>query len=401
MPQGIFISYRRKDSPSLVTVVYHALKAAFPRKKIFFDLDVPAPGNELIEKIEREMESSQVVLTIIGRQWNAANRLDDEHDYVRHELKHALVLKAKRKLQILPVLVDGAAMPKGGLPPDIAAIEQLEYLEIAQENPLQRIVEEIKRLLPSYWIGSSEDIVRWRWNWVDLLKKLIRLDINEVPTIDTKPENPLRRLQFESHRLFENLGLRAKDPGDEGTPEQWALIFERHPQTWRLILDREDDIVAYWHVAPLKTEHYSKLIAGRFKAGMVTYDKLTMFEKKAGTYDLFFVIMVVDEHHRNTALYRQLYFSFFEVLDRLAAADEPIFVREVAADVWTSEGMKLAEGFNMVRVGQRADNPRVLIYSAPISRILSDYMAKREYPDLRKRYQAAGFALDERPGTGS
>ena len=41
-----------------------------------------------------------------------------------------------------------------------------------------------------------------------------------------------------------------------------------------MVLDKNDDIVAYWHVAPLKADDYDRLIAGRFKAGMVTYDIL-------------------------------------------------------------------------------------------------------------------------------
>jgi hypothetical protein len=89
---------------------------------------------------------------------------------------------------------------------------------------------------------------------VDFLKHLIKLDVDEVPTIDAAPRHPWHRLRQGIHRCLERLGLRSKDPGDEGTPEQWAVIFEHHPQTWRMVLDKNDDIVAYWHVAPLKAE---------------------------------------------------------------------------------------------------------------------------------------------------
>ena len=69
------------------------------------------------------------------------------------------------------------------------------------------------------------------------------------------------------HRCLERLGLRGRDPGDEGTPEQWAVIFEHHPQTWRMVLDKNDDIIAYWHVAPLKADGLWQLIARPFEAG--------------------------------------------------------------------------------------------------------------------------------------
>jgi TIR domain len=394
MSQGIFISYRREDSSQIAATIYDALSLAFPKKRVFLDVDAPAPGSILTEKIEGEIEFSQVVIVVIGPRWNATRRLENENDYVRRELRHALRLRDQKKLMILPVLVGGATMPTGGLPDDVTGVTQLEYLQLADDGGIPQVVEHARLLLPIYWVGGHDDIVRWCLDWVDLLKHLIQLDVDEVPTIDAKPRHPVSRLLFEVQKLLERIKLRAPDPGDEGYAEQWALIFERHPQTWRLVLNREDEIVAYWHVAPLKTEDYRQLIAGRFKAGMVTYEKLTLFEKKAGIYNLFFVITVVDERHRSAALHRYLFFSFFEVLDTLATAEEPVFIAEVAADVWTDEGVKLAEGFGMERVGRRVDNPSVLIYSVPIVDVLNDYIAKQRYPTLRERYRTAGFALE-------
>ena len=93
MSQGIFISYRRDDTRLIASWLYEALKAAFPKKKIFFDVDIPEPGNEIIAKIVRELQSSQVVIALIGPQWNAKNCLDSTHDFVRRELKSALDLR--------------------------------------------------------------------------------------------------------------------------------------------------------------------------------------------------------------------------------------------------------------------------------------------------------------------
>jgi len=393
MAQGIFISYRREDSSPIVAKLYDALKAAFPKKRIFFDVDAPAPGSNLIEKIEHAIESSQVVIAIIGARWNSTGRLDNKGDYVRHELEHALLLRDQKRLRILPVLVGGATMPRE-LPAGLTRLAQLEYLDVESEAGIATIIAQTRGLLPPYWVGGHEDIVLWQRDWVDLLRHLVKLDVDEVPTIDARPRNPVHRLRFELRKLLAWLGLREPDPGDEGSPEQWALIFERHPQTWRLVLDKNDEIVAYWHVAPLKNDDYRALIAGGFKAGMVSYEKLTLFEKKAGIYNLFFVITVVEEQHRTAVVHRYLFFSFFEVLDKLATAEEPVFIAEVAADVWTDEGIKLAEGFGMKRVGQRIDDPRILIYSVPIADVLNDYIARRRYAPLRERYLAAGFPLD-------
>jgi hypothetical protein len=397
MSQGIFISYRRDDTRLIAGRLYESLKTAFPKKKIFFDVDIPEPGNEIIAKIVRELQSSQVVIALIGPQWNAKNRLDSVYDFVRRELKSALDLRQNEGLKVLPVLVDGAIIPAERLPADLIAMRELEYLEITSDGDVGRIVDGTRRLLPPYWVGNYDDIVRWRWDWVDFLKHLIKLDVDEVPTIDAAPRHPWHRLRQGIQRCLEWLGLRSKDPGDEGTAEQWAVIFEHHPQTWRMVLDKNDDIIAYWHVAPLKAEDYGRLIAGRFKAGMVTYDRLTLFENKGGHYNLFFVITVVNNAHRNAALYRQLFFSFFDVLEKLAAAEPPVFITEVAADVWTPEGIKLAEGFGMKRVGRRADDAKILIYTVTVPDVLNDAIAKKRFQGLRERYAEAGFVLDRPP----
>ena len=180
-----------------------------------------------------------------------------------------------------------------------------------------------------------------------------------------RPSMPRRAIRGTALRQGDSPLSRAAGIAQQGSgqtrerpsngPSSSSII--RRPGGW--CSTRIDDIVAYWHVAPLKADDYGRLIAGRFKAGMVTYDRLTLFENKGGHYNLFFVITVVNNAHRNAALYRQLFFSFFDVLEKLAAAEPPVFITEVAADVWTPEGIKLAEGFGMKRVGRRTDDAKI------------------------------------------
>ena len=141
MSQRIFISYWRDDTRLIASRLYEALKAAFPKKKIFFDVDIPEPGNEIIAKIVRELQSSQVVIALIGPQWNAKNRLNSAFDFVRRELKSALDLRQNEGLKVLPVLVDGAIIPAERLPADLIAMRELEYLEITSDGDVEKIVE--------------------------------------------------------------------------------------------------------------------------------------------------------------------------------------------------------------------------------------------------------------------
>src|SRR6202795_1809838 len=83
---------------------------------------------------------------------------------------------------------------------------------------------------------------------------------------------------------------------------------------------------------------------------------------------------------------------------KFAAAEPPVFITEVAADVWTPEGIKLAEGFGMKRVGRRTDDAKILIYTVAITDVLNDAIAQKRFKDLRERYMAAGFVLDRQQG---
>ena len=52
----------------------------------------------------------------------------------------------------------------------------------------------------------------------------------------------------------------------------------------------------------------------------------------------------------------------------------------------------------MKRVGRRADDAEILIYTVAVTDVLNDAIAKKRFQDLRERYVEAGFALDRPPG---
>ena len=61
---------------------------------------------------------------------------------------------------------------------------------------------------------------------------------------------------------------------------------------------QRDRILGYWHVAPLHDHYLEAVRAGAFKAGEVTKDKLKLFHMFPGTYDVFFVIVVLRKEYR-------------------------------------------------------------------------------------------------------
>jgi hypothetical protein len=51
----------------------------------------------------------------------------------------------------------------------------------------------------------------------------------------------------------------------------------------------------------------------------------------------------------------------------------------------------------MRRVGRRADDAKILIYTVTVTDVLNDAIAKKRFRNLRERYAEAGFLLDRPP----
>jgi|SRR5271165_850293 len=116
MSGQIFISYRRDDSSAWAGRLYDRLIGHFPLNRIFFDVNNIAPGVDFVKAIEESMGSCDVLISVVGKHWLTATdeygkrRLDKTDDFVRLEIATAL----KRGIRVIPVLVDGASMPRCG-----------------------------------------------------------------------------------------------------------------------------------------------------------------------------------------------------------------------------------------------------------------------------------------------
>jgi len=109
----VFISYRRADASADAGRLYDALRRRFGRENLFMDVDSLRPGEDWVDAVEAAVDGCDVLLAVIGPDWVGATdrdgelRLDNELDRVRLEIEAAL----KRSKPVIPVLVEGAAMP--------------------------------------------------------------------------------------------------------------------------------------------------------------------------------------------------------------------------------------------------------------------------------------------------
>ncbi len=130
----IFISYRREETAYPAGWLYDRLTGHFGGGQVFKDVDSIQLGDDFVEVITRAVGSCDVLLALIGDEWqtitdaHGRRRLDNPDDFVRLEIEAAL----SRRVLVIPVLVDGARMPRADeLPDSLTALVRRQALELS------------------------------------------------------------------------------------------------------------------------------------------------------------------------------------------------------------------------------------------------------------------------------
>lgn len=149
-----FISYRREDAPTAAHVICDRLTERFGAEDVFFD-SIPL-GIDFHHFLTEQVNECQVLVAVIGRNWlemtdeHGRRRLDHEDDFVRIEIQAAL----ERNIPVVPVLVEGAAMPRAAQLPDV--LRRLARRNAAEVRPgamfrqqLESLVQKLEQTLQS------------------------------------------------------------------------------------------------------------------------------------------------------------------------------------------------------------------------------------------------------------
>jgi hypothetical protein len=130
----IFISYRREETAYPAGWLFDRLADHFGAAQIFKDVDSIQLGDDFVQVINRAVGSCDVLLALIGDQWltitdsHGRRRLEDPDDFVRLEIEAAL----KRNVRIIPILVDGASIPRvDELPAGLTGLVRRQALEVS------------------------------------------------------------------------------------------------------------------------------------------------------------------------------------------------------------------------------------------------------------------------------
>ena len=146
---GVFISYRREDSAGFAGRIDDRLSRRLDAKSVFLDVDNIQPGLDFVEVLAEKLRVCDALIAVIGKNWNSSadkdnrRRLDDPDDFVRIEIEAAL----RRGIRVIPVLVDGAAMPRReDLPDSLQKLRRRQAIEISH-NRFDSDVERLTRAL--------------------------------------------------------------------------------------------------------------------------------------------------------------------------------------------------------------------------------------------------------------
>jgi uncharacterized membrane protein YhaH (DUF805 family) len=153
MTGRIFISYRRGDSQGATGRLFDRLLQHFDHTEVFMDVDDIEPGVDFVKALDEQVANCTAFIAVIGPDWLTARdhadqrRLDDPNDYVRLEIESAL----KRDIRVIPVLVDGARMPRTEeLPDSLRSLARRQAMELTHQrfaSGVDELAAGIKRAL--------------------------------------------------------------------------------------------------------------------------------------------------------------------------------------------------------------------------------------------------------------
>src|SRR5258705_4080847 len=113
--------------------LHDRLAQTFGRDKLFMDVDHIPAGTDFVAHLNSQVAECDVVLVVIGPNWLSAKdesggrRLDNPDDFVAIEIAAALA----RDIRVIPVLVDGARMPKASeLPETLKALARRQAVDV-------------------------------------------------------------------------------------------------------------------------------------------------------------------------------------------------------------------------------------------------------------------------------
>ena len=225
VPNKIFINYRREDSIEATGRLHDRLAQTFGHKNIFRDVEGIPAGVDFVKYLSDQVAASRVFLVVIGPRWleakdeSGGRRLDDPDDFVTIEIATALA----RNIRVIPVLLDGARMPKAGeLPDPLKALARRQAVDVGQlqfGRDAEALVEKVREALNGEsgsrrpWRGTAVvgaaavALALFLGGWVGFNQGGILASVPQTVQLDTRDaDNAKAAAEVEAKRESEEAG---------------------------------------------------------------------------------------------------------------------------------------------------------------------------------------------------
>jgi ankyrin repeat protein len=264
----IFLSYRREDTVGHAGRIFDRLVERFGKDHVFRDLDTISAGEDFVETVRQKIHKSDIVLALIGPRWLTAAdeegrwRLADEDDLVRVEIVTAL----EQNIRVIPVLLQGAAIPKAkDLPGALARLAQRNAVEIRDTNFDLDIAQLIEKLGPSWRNNLIRVFARWPvyvaltillaglvglWLYpqLALTPEKARIQITQMGLRfdDATFVEVVKKGDMPAVKLFLTAGMDPNARSPDRMPALMAAVSEGHTQIVDALLKAKADVNAEW-----------------------------------------------------------------------------------------------------------------------------------------------------------
>ncbi|MFL6122953.1 toll/interleukin-1 receptor domain-containing protein [Actinophytocola sp.] len=144
----LFINYRVKEQPLMAKYLYNRLARRFGRALVYRDDDDLRGGEQYPQSIWSALGKAEVLLVVIGPSWlelreNGVRLIDRPRDWVRREIERAIELR----IQIIPVVLDGAAPPRvEQVPPSIRLLATAQAMPMRAGEFEKDVANLVKRI---------------------------------------------------------------------------------------------------------------------------------------------------------------------------------------------------------------------------------------------------------------
>src|SRR3954452_2562555 len=160
----IILSYRRTDAPGTAGRIFDRLVQHYGPESVFMAVDSIPFGVDFHEHIQNALSGCDALLAIIGPRWlgedpSGSLRIADKNDWVRIEVETAL----NRNIPVVPVLVDGAAIPeRSRLPETLQALTRRNAAPVDSGRDFHPHVDRLIRSVDRLFMEARQKAERDR-----------------------------------------------------------------------------------------------------------------------------------------------------------------------------------------------------------------------------------------------